>query len=84
MVILIAWIVFIRLEQNPNLICIKKYVKIKFFCSVSMPSEDIKILEFNQYEKFDKTPFIYYADLEFLIKKGVDVKIIMKSYLQQI
>ena len=49
-----------------------------------MPSEDIKILEFNQYEKFDKTPFIYYADIEFLIKKGVDVKIIMKSYLQQI
>ena len=34
-----------------------------------MPSEDTKILEFNQYQKFDKTPFIIYADLEYLIEK---------------
>ena len=25
-----------------------------------MPSEDTKILEFNQYQKFDKAPFIIY------------------------
>ena len=25
-----------------------------------MPSEDTKILEFNQYQKSDKTPFINY------------------------
>ena len=33
-----------------------------------MPSEETKILEFNQYQKSDKTPFIIYADLECLIK----------------
>ena len=34
-----------------------------------MPSEDSKILEFNQYQKSDKAPFVIYADLECLIKK---------------
>ena len=34
-----------------------------------MPSEDIKILEFNQYQKSDKAPFIIYADLECIIRK---------------
>ena len=34
-----------------------------------MSSEVTKILEFNQYQKPDKTPFIIYADLECLIKK---------------
>ena len=34
-----------------------------------MSSEDTKILEFNQYKKYDKVPFITYADLECLIKK---------------
>ena len=29
-----------------------------------MPSEDTKILEFDQYQNPDKTPFIIYADLE--------------------
>ena len=29
-----------------------------------MPAKDIKILEFNQYQKSDKSPFIIYADLE--------------------
>ena len=33
-----------------------------------MPSEDTKILEFNQYQKSNKAPFIIYADLECLIK----------------
>ena len=32
-----------------------------------MPSEGTKILEFNQYHKSDKVPFITYADLEFSI-----------------
>ena len=41
----------------------------KDFCSVIMPSEDTKILEFNQYQKSDKAPFIIYADLEYLIEK---------------
>ena len=34
-----------------------------------MPSEDTKTLEFNQYQKSDKVPFIIYADLECLIEK---------------
>ena len=34
-----------------------------------MPSEDIKILEFNQYQKSDSTPSIIDADLEFSIIK---------------
>ena len=34
-----------------------------------MPSEDTKILEFNQNQKSDKAPFIIYADLECLIEK---------------
>ena len=34
-----------------------------------MSSEDNKILELNQYYKFDKAPFIIYTDLECLIEK---------------
>ena len=29
-----------------------------------MPSEETKVLDFNQYQKSDKAPFIIYADLE--------------------
>ena len=36
-----------------------------------MPLEDTKILEFNQYQKSDKTPFIIYADLECINKKKI-------------
>ena len=34
-----------------------------------MPSEDTKILEFNQYQKSDKATFIIYADLECIIER---------------
>ena len=34
-----------------------------------IPSEDTKILEFNQYQKSDKVPFVIYADFECLIEK---------------
>ena len=34
-----------------------------------MLSKDTKILEFNQYQKFDKAPFIIYTDLEGIIEK---------------
>ena len=34
-----------------------------------MSSEDTKILEFNQYQKSDKAPFIIYAELECIIEK---------------
>ena len=33
-----------------------------------MSSEDTKILEFNQYQKFDKAPFVIYADLVCIIE----------------
>ena len=35
-----------------------------------MSSEDTMILEFNQYYKSDKTPYITYADLEYLMRKN--------------
>ena len=43
----------------------------KDFCDVVMPSKDIKIFEFNQYQKSDNliTPSIIYADLKSLSKK---------------
>ena len=34
-----------------------------------MPSEDTKILEFNQYKKSHKAPFIIYVDLECITEK---------------
>ena len=34
-----------------------------------MPSEDYKILQFNQNKKSDKIPFTIYADLECIIEK---------------
>ena len=34
-----------------------------------MPSEDTKLLVFNQYQKSDKASFIIYADLECIIEK---------------
>ena len=34
-----------------------------------MPSEVTKIIEFNQYQKFDKRPFVIYVDIKCLIHK---------------
>ena len=48
-----------------------------------MPSKDTNILAFNQYQKSDKALFIIYADLECIIEKLMDVKIILKIHLQQ-
>ena len=44
----------------------KKACKNKDFSNLVMPSEDTKILEFNQYQKSEKAAFIIYADLESL------------------
>ena len=47
-------------------------MKIKIFCNIVMPSEDTKILEFNQSQKSKKSAAYYlfiYADLECLIEK---------------
>ena len=47
----------------------KKVCENKDLCNVVMPCEDTKTLEFNQYQKSDKAPFVIYADLECLIEK---------------
>lgn len=46
------------------------YVKKKDFCGVIMPSECTKILEFHQYQTFEKIPaIIIHQNLESLIKR---------------
>ena len=45
----------------------KKVYENKDFCNDVMPSEDTKILKFNQYQISCKTPFIIYADFESFI-----------------
>ena len=47
----------------------KRVCENKDFCNVIMPSEDTKMLEFNQYQKSNKAPFIIYADLECIIER---------------
>ena len=47
----------------------KKVCENKDLVNVVISSEDTEMLEFNQYQKFDKVSFITYADLECLIKK---------------
>ena len=47
----------------------KRVCENKDFCNVIMSSEKTKILDFNQYQKSDKAPFIFYAYLECIIKK---------------
>ena len=39
------------------------------FCNVIMPSENTKILQFNQYQKSDKVPSTINADHQCIIKK---------------
>ena len=46
----------------------EKNYKIYNFCGIVMPSEKYSILNFNQYMKPDKMPYIIYADIESLIK----------------
>ena len=46
----------------------KKVCENKDLCNTIMPSEDTILLEFNQYQKFDETPFIIYVDLICLIE----------------
>ena len=47
----------------------EKVCKSKDSCRIVTPSEKDIILEFNQYMKSDKMPYIIYADIESLIKK---------------
>ena len=47
----------------------KKYVKVKIFCGIAMPSEKDNKMELNQYMKSDKMSYIIDTDIETLIKK---------------
>ena len=47
----------------------KRVCEKKDYCNIIIPSEDNKILEFNQSQKSDKAPFIIYVDLECIIEK---------------
>ena len=47
----------------------KKICENHDYCHVEMPSEDNKIIKYDQGEKSIKSPFIIYADLEGLLEK---------------
>ena len=47
----------------------KKVSENKDFCGIVLLSPKHNILQFNQYMKSDKIPYIVYTDLEFFIKK---------------
>ena len=50
-----------------NLKSQEEVCKNKDFCGTVMPSKKNKILEFNQYMKSDKIPYIVYADIQSFI-----------------
>ena len=47
----------------------EKACKSKDLCGIVMPLEKANILEFNQYMKSIKMPYIIHADIESLVKK---------------
>ena len=51
--------------------------------TIVMPPEDMKTLELNQHQKFDKGLFIIYADLECLIEKIEEIKATLRMHPQQ-
>ena len=61
----------------------EKVCKNKDFCGIVMPLEKDNILEFNQYMKSIKMPYIIYADIESLVKKIDGVQTIQKTLQQQ-
>ena len=67
-VIFIARIVLIILEQRENLNLIKMYVKLRFLWNGNAVSKG-NIMQFNQYIKSNKMPYIIYADVKYLTKK---------------
>ena len=64
MVIFFVSVASIRLEQFVE--SFKTIFQNKDFCNVAMPSDDNKMLHFNQSLRSDKVPFIFYVDLELL------------------
>ena len=69
MLVFLVWIAFILFQQQKKILQSHKRVcQNKEFCNIIMPSENTKILGFNQYQKSDKVPFIIYVDLECIIE----------------
>ena len=56
--------------KNEN--SLEKICKKKDFCALVLPPQKNNILEINQYMKSDKILYIFYADIESLIKKFTD------------
>ena len=61
----------------------KRVCEDKKFCSIITPSDDNKILEFNQYQKSDKAPFIIYADPACITERLMDANIILKTKVSE-
>ena len=59
----------------------KRVCENEYFYNVNMISEDTKILEFNQNQKFDMALFIISVDLESLTERFMDVKIILSEVI---
>ena len=57
------------LEQKIILNLMKKYVRTKISVELQCQQKRKKMLEFNQYMKLDKIPYIIYADIESWIRK---------------
>ena len=71
------------MQQKETLELHKKVYEIKDFCNIVMLSEDTKILEFNQYQNYDKAPIFIPGELKCIIGRLMDVKKILKIHLQQ-
>ena len=56
-------------RTKPKLELHKKVCENKDFCNSVITFGDTKILEFYQFAKTDKAPFVIFADLECLIEK---------------
>ena len=52
----------------------KKVCQNEEFCNAIMPSEDTKLLQFDQFKKSDKASVTTYADLEFINKETDGLK----------
>ena len=63
---------FILLDEKTNLNSIKKVCENKDLCNVITPSEEKKILEFNQYQKTDTTPLLFMLILNVWWKRLMD------------
>ena len=69
----LPWVIFIlhsfATKKKNKLEFQKNIHENKDFSDIIMSSDDNKMLQFKQYHKSDKAPFIFYADLECTIEK---------------